>query len=91
MDGIPLSSVLELLHYCGHREVAKELREWRVPRFPMSGRDLKEVGLREGRELGLTLKALRQRWKDSYFTLSTEELVAVAVRDRLALDQAAAS
>ncbi len=75
MDGVPLSSVLQLLHYCGHQEAATELRQWKVPRFPVNGRDLKEVGFKAGPELGLTLKALQRRWRESNFTLTREELV----------------
>ncbi len=80
MDGIPLTSVLELLAYCGLEETSKEIHDWRVPRFPVNGWDLKQKGL-EGRELGLLLKALRQRWKDSYFTLTKEELLGPALED----------
>lgn len=82
VDGTPLTSVRELLHYCGLDKTAEEVGEWTVPRLPVNGKDLKEVGFKAGPEFGRLLRTMRSRWKESYFTLSREELLETAVRTR---------
>ena len=82
VDGVPLSSVLELLYYCGHDEMAGEIARWKIPKCPVNGKDLKEAGYKEGPAIGRLLKQLHSKWKDNYFTLSKEELLEVAVKTR---------
>ena len=82
VDGSPLYCVVELLHYCGRGKTAEELGRWKVPRLPVSGKDLKEAGFKVGPEFGRLLRTLHSRWKESYFTLSREELLEAAVRMR---------
>ena len=78
VDGAPLDSTLELLYYCGHVSVAKEIKEWTVPKLPVTGKDLKLAGFPAGPGMGRLLRQLHVRWKESYFTLGKEELMAVA-------------
>lgn len=80
VGGAPRSSVLELLHYCGLPQTASEVAQWRVPRFPVNGKDLMGVGFRAGPEMGRVLHVLQERWKESYFTLSREELLEAALK-----------
>ena len=88
-DGSPLNCVMELLHYCGLDKMAEEVERWKVPRLPVNGKDLKEAGFKVGQEIGRVLRMLQSRWKESYFTLSKEELLeaAVRVKDRAQTDQ----
>lgn len=44
--------------------------------FPVRGKDLLELGVKPGVHIGEILKMLEQRWKDSEFSLSREELLA---------------
>lgn len=44
--------------------------------MPVTGDDLIAMGFKEGKEFGMTMKALKQRWKDSVYSLSKEELLA---------------
>jgi len=78
VDGAPIDSVLELLYYCGRVDVATELEIWKVPKLPVNGKDLKMTGFQAGPGMGRLLKVLHVKWKESYFTLSREELMAVA-------------
>jgi poly(A) polymerase/tRNA nucleotidyltransferase (CCA-adding enzyme) len=66
----------------GHDEAAAALRNqlrfleaWSRPIFPVSGKDLLVQGL-EGVELGRRLKALEERWVESGFAATREELLA---------------
>ena len=80
VDRAPLSSITELLYYCGHVDTAREIAEWRVPKFPVNGKDLQLAGVSAGPELGRILKLLQEKWKESYFTLSKEELMDFVVK-----------
>ena len=78
VDGGPLDSTLELLYYCGNVSMAKEIEEWRIPKLPVTGKDLKLAGFPAGPGMGRLLRQLHVRWKESYFTLGKEELMTVA-------------
>ena len=75
VDGVSCSSVLELLHYCDRQGLATKLQQWQVPKFPVSGRDLLSAGFKTGPALGKMMRQLHEKWKESYFTLSKEELL----------------
>lgn len=45
------------------------------PEFPVMGRDLIEFGMRPGPQLGQTLAGIKDRWIESGFSLSKEELL----------------
>jgi len=57
------SNIEELLDYA---QVCK------IPKFPISGDDLKERGYKSGEELGTKLKALEKKWIDNNFALDKE-------------------
>lgn len=48
---------------------------WVPPQFPLSGEDLKEIGMKEGKSLGDILKRLEEAWETSDYTLTREELL----------------
>ena len=80
VDRVPLMVVTELLHYSGRGEVAEELQKWQVPSCPINGGHLKKVGIKPGPEFGRILKELTEKWKESSFTLSEEELIQIALK-----------
>ena len=82
VDGVLRQSVLELLHYCNRLELASELEKWTVPKFPVNGRDLQSAGFKPGPGLGRMIRQLQSKWKESYFTLSKEELLETALREQ---------
>ena len=81
VDGAPCNTVVELLHYCDRPEMASQLQQWKVPKFPVNGRDLQSVGFKPGPGLGKILRHLHDKWKNSYFTLSKQDLLDSATRD----------
>lgn len=74
------SKVLELLKYQGERKLLAELSRWSVPRFPVSGHDLRRLGVTSGKEIGTTLQELRDVWKKSRYQLGKEELLSTISR-----------
>lgn len=52
------------------------IAEWDVPTFPVGGDDLIAAGMTPGPEMGQRLKALRERWTASGYTLGKGDLLA---------------
>ncbi|XP_061544163.1 CCA tRNA nucleotidyltransferase 1, mitochondrial isoform X1 [Phycodurus eques] len=70
------SKVCELLKYQGEHKLLAELGTWAVPRFPISGHDLRRMGILTGKEIGTTLQKLRDIWKKSHYQMDKEELLS---------------
>ncbi|MEZ5690069.1 MAG: CCA tRNA nucleotidyltransferase [Rickettsiales bacterium] len=51
------------------------VRSWQIPVFPVGGDDLKELGMVEGKEIGIILNNLEKMWEDSDYQLTKEELI----------------
>jgi tRNA nucleotidyltransferase/poly(A) polymerase len=69
-------------HEAGKAAVAGHLRKqrdvvlgWQKPRFPVSGDDLARQGMSAGPAMGERLRELEDRWVESGFALSREELL----------------
>lgn len=74
------SKVLELLKYQGEKKILQELSRWSIPRFPVSGHDLRKLGIASGKEIGTILQELRDTWKKSRYQMDKEELLATLSR-----------
>lgn len=70
------SKVCELLKYQGQPELLKEMKHWSIPRFPITGHDLRRLGISSGKEIGTVLQELRDRWKKSGYQMQKEELLS---------------
>lgn len=53
------------------------LTDWTAPVFPVTGRDMIELGLEKGPALGAELARLRTVWADSDYTASRSDLLAL--------------
>ncbi|WDM85441.1 CCA tRNA nucleotidyltransferase [Ehrlichia sp. JZT12] len=49
-----------------------------VPKFPISGKDLFNIGYQEGKNLGTTLKKIKDLWEDSSYQLTKTQLLNLA-------------
>lgn len=67
---------LETLKYLGLKDEFKTLEQWQVPRLPVTGMDIIEVGCPKGRLVSIVTYKLKQIWKKSNFTATKEELMA---------------
>ncbi|TNN59614.1 CCA tRNA nucleotidyltransferase 1, mitochondrial [Liparis tanakae] len=70
------SKVCELLKYQDEGKLLAKLRVWSVPRFPVSGHDLRRLGVTTGKEIGATLQELRDIWKNSRYQMDKDELLS---------------
>ena len=62
---IKSQDILQLIEY---------VNLYKVPKFPISGDDLKKYGYKSGQKLGLTLKSLEEKWIENNFFLDKEEV-----------------
>ncbi|XP_006001866.2 CCA tRNA nucleotidyltransferase 1, mitochondrial isoform X2 [Latimeria chalumnae] len=65
----------ELLKYQGEEQLVKKMEAWSIPRFPVSGHDLRKLGVASGKEIGTILQQLRDLWKKSGYRMDKEELL----------------
>ncbi|XP_034538771.1 CCA tRNA nucleotidyltransferase 1, mitochondrial isoform X2 [Notolabrus celidotus] len=70
------SKVCELLKYQGEEKLLAELSRWSIPQFPVSGHDLRRLGVTSGKEIGATLQKLRNIWKKSHYQMDKDELLS---------------
>ncbi|XP_023659892.1 CCA tRNA nucleotidyltransferase 1, mitochondrial isoform X1 [Paramormyrops kingsleyae] len=68
--------VCELLKYQGEGQLLHEMKRWTIPRFPVSGHDLRKIGITSGKEIGTVLQNLREIWKKSRYQMDKEELLS---------------
>ncbi|MBX3579592.1 MAG: CCA tRNA nucleotidyltransferase [Rhizobiaceae bacterium] len=59
----------------GFSRQVKFLDSWELPEFPLKGRDLSDLGMKSGPEMGKLLKELEAVWIESGFALSREALL----------------
>ncbi|XP_022649874.1 CCA tRNA nucleotidyltransferase 1, mitochondrial-like isoform X1 [Varroa destructor] len=66
----------ELLKYHGNKDLLQKFREWKLPRFPVTGHKLIELGIQKGPKVGWVMTRMRQIWFDSSFLLNEEQLLS---------------
>lgn len=66
--------VKEVLKYRGDK-LFDQFNEWVVPRFPISGKVLKEAGVPPGKMYGPIISKIKDIWIESNYKLSEAELV----------------
>ncbi|XP_012924974.1 CCA tRNA nucleotidyltransferase 1, mitochondrial-like isoform X2 [Heterocephalus glaber] len=66
--------VCELLKYQGEHSLLKEVEQWSIPPFPVSGRDIRKVGISSGKETGALFQQLHEQWEKSGFQMEKELL-----------------
>ncbi|KAI6654921.1 CCA tRNA nucleotidyltransferase 1, mitochondrial-like [Oopsacas minuta] len=75
VEGQPQSHIIQLMMYLARAdEEIEKVHKWEVPVLPVTGHDLLALGL-QGPELAKVKDKLKQKWKDSYYILSKEELL----------------
>lgn len=70
------SRVCELLKYQGEHSLLKDMQQWSIPPFPVSGHDIRKVGISSGKEIGALLQQLREQWKKSGYQMEKDELLS---------------
>ncbi len=50
---------------------------WKVPEFPLRGKDLLDIGFRENEQLGIVLKKAHEVWQESDYKLTRAKLLTM--------------
>ena len=66
---------VEVLKYKGLDELAQEIEEWEIPKFPVNGYDLISEGCPKGRLMSVVTQELKTIWKEKDFAISREDLL----------------
>ncbi|XP_024083576.1 CCA tRNA nucleotidyltransferase 1, mitochondrial isoform X2 [Cimex lectularius] len=85
--------LIEFFKYKCNLDLLSELQCWQIPKFPVSGVDLKKEGVPHGKSVGKVLTDLRQIWIDSNFKYDKKTLLnnvpAVAGKHKINLSKSA--
>ena len=65
----------QVMKYRGETELLNKWHLWTPPIFPISGKDLKDYGCPPGKVFSTILDVLKNRWKESDFTMTKENLI----------------
>jgi len=76
VDGISKEKVIMTLQFQNNFAVASQIRDWTIPDFPVVGRDLLDMGFKQGPDIGFKLKQAKEIWKKSGFKFSKEQILA---------------
>jgi poly(A) polymerase len=79
-DAVEVAATLAGWTEAGKSAVLQHLQEIEVPRFPLSGTDLLQRGMRPGPKIGAELDRLEKKWIQSGFTLDRNALLAILQR-----------
>lgn len=73
--GRPRNWVVSWCKMNGDNRLTYHAETWEIPTFPVRGQDLLDAGMKQGKEMGDRLAAMRKRWMQSRFVETTEELM----------------
>ncbi|XP_028907696.1 CCA tRNA nucleotidyltransferase 1, mitochondrial [Ornithorhynchus anatinus] len=69
--------IYELLKYQGEGALLKEMQNWSIPLFPVTGHDIRKMGISSGKEIGTVIQQLREQWKKSGYQMDKDELLCL--------------
>jgi poly(A) polymerase len=67
-----------LAEAAGYARLIERLGKWQRPVFPISGKDLSDLGLKQGPKLGALLSDLEEAWISSNFIMTRDDLLSKA-------------
>lgn len=76
-DKFPLDHIVSMLEVAGEPTLARYAEAFKVPVFPVTGKDLMAAGMKPGPAMGQRLRKLENAWVFSRFTRTKEELMEI--------------
>jgi tRNA nucleotidyltransferase (CCA-adding enzyme) len=77
-DEFPRDHIVSLCEIAGEPTLAQYARDFVIPTFPVTGKDLIASGMKPGPQMGQRLRVLKNAWTYSRFTKSKDELMEIA-------------
>lgn len=81
-EGTAREAVLELLKIQKRQVAFDVLKNWVIPEFPVTGKDLIAAGMAPGPLMGTTLKVLRKSFVVSNYEMTKEQLMTMVEIDK---------
>lgn len=75
VDNVPKELVHSLMDYKGETQKLGQMQNWDKPDFPVTGNDLKNLGMPPGPEMGKALARLKNAWAQSVYKMDREQLL----------------
>ncbi|XP_053613759.1 CCA tRNA nucleotidyltransferase 1, mitochondrial isoform X2 [Plodia interpunctella] len=67
--------VKEVLKYRGDENLLEKFNKWEIPRFPVSGKVLKDNNVPPGKMYGIIISKLKEIWVDNEYAQTADDLV----------------
>ena len=83
LDKIDKNLVRALFKYRGMMQIAKDLKTWEPPAFPISGNDLIQAGMKPSKDMGQMIANLRKMWLEDGFKMTKDQLLRQALKMKL--------
>ena len=77
VDGARRDLIMALLATHHGQDAVADMGDWIVPTFPLKGADLVAAGMKQGREVGERLRAMRSAWAASDYLMDADALMAL--------------
>lgn len=76
-DAVEVAATLAGWTEAGKQVIVQQLEQMEVPRFPLSGSDLLQRGMKPGPQIGAELDRLEKKWIQSDFKLERDALLSM--------------
>ena len=84
IDGKDKTKVSNLAKIQNQTELANYIEQFKMPEFPITGKDLIQHGMTPGPNLGATLNKLKDLWKQHDYNISADDLLnAITTESKL--------
>ena len=77
MDGAERNWVVSACEVAGEPTLAQYVRDFQLPTFPVTGKDLMDAGMTPGPDMGARLKRMKKSWMFSRWAFTKEQLMGV--------------
>ena len=65
------------------RNFLKFIEDWQIPEFPLRGSDIMALGIKEGKEIGKTLRKAEEYWENRDYKPTKDKLLSKVMRNVL--------
>ena len=80
-EGTSRTAVLELMKLQKRKEAFEILKNWEIPNFPVTGKDLIARGMKPGPNMGLAIKVMRKSFVVSDYEMTKDQLLSLVELD----------
>jgi len=83
IEDVPIAWLIDTLYAFGKPTLAKELKEWKIPVFPVGGDDLLATGMKQSPAIGKMLSVMRNIWAESDYKMKKNDIFNLCLNKNL--------